>query len=342
LSTNDLLYDLKFLNEFGLSDIQIKIYNYLLNNRFGTIKDIKNKLNYSYSQVRNNLVFLEDSNFITSSDGKPKIYFRSNPKIALTEILKTKNNRILEDINKLDINIQANESERGYCTRNITFYHHSDINIGIEYIQNLIDKAQQEIILSSLSPSLLRKLERALKHAYLRGVDLNLYYSDSDFEEIQNYFGIITDILKDIKIQIIETNEKTCRFIKFNDMIVNEGVLVIDGYFNSVLFIEDSYFHFNGFYMPNMVQNIKNMLTSKTVIKSIQINPDPIQNILDIIQDQESIKTRDLSLKSKISGIKLKEILEYLLNEGLIKEEIIKSSGAGRPKHVFSIVEQKL
>ena len=83
-------YDLRFLNEFGLNDIQIKIYNYLLNNRFGSIDDIKNELNYSYSQVRDNLKYLEEHKFITSNDSKPKVYFRVNPKVSLTTLLKKK------------------------------------------------------------------------------------------------------------------------------------------------------------------------------------------------------------------------------------------------------------
>ena len=86
--------NLSFLNEFGLSDIQIRIYDYLLTNRFGSIEQIKNILLYSYAVVRDNLRHLERKGFITSSDGKPKMYFRSNPKIALTEILKNRRNPV--------------------------------------------------------------------------------------------------------------------------------------------------------------------------------------------------------------------------------------------------------
>ncbi|MFX0034521.1 MAG: helix-turn-helix domain-containing protein [Candidatus Hermodarchaeota archaeon] len=334
------MHNLDFLNEFGLSDIQIKIYDYLLNNHFGSIGQIKNDLDYSYAVVRDNLRYLENNGFITASDGKPKMYFRSNPKIILTEILKKKNNTILERIHKLEEGIQALESVKGICTRNITFYHHSDINIGLEYIYELIDKAESEIILSSLPPSLLKKLERGLNRAFLNGIKIKLYYSKLDFESIDNYFGYITDILKNIKVEIIETNEKACRLVRFNDLIVNEGVILIDYYFNSVLFIDDSYFHFNGFYMPNMAISVRKMFDAKTCIKSIEINPDPIQNILDIIKNQEKVKTRELVIKSKISGAKLREILEFLVKERVIKEEIIKREKAGRPKHVYSIISE--
>ena len=45
----------------GFSDIQINIYKYLLIHKYGTINDIKNELNYSYTQVYHNLQFLEES-----------------------------------------------------------------------------------------------------------------------------------------------------------------------------------------------------------------------------------------------------------------------------------------
>lgn len=330
--------NLNFLSEFGLNDIQIKIYRYLLNYQFGTIEKIKEDLDYSYAQVRENINLLEKQNFITSSEGKPKTYFRTNPKIVLTEILKKKNNKILEKINDLEQDLKTIESEKGICTRNITFYHHSDINIGLEYIYNLMGKTENEIILSSLPPSVLKKLERALYQAFLKGIKIKLYYSKLDFDSIENYFGQITDILKNINIEIIEISEKSCRFVRFNDLIVNEGVILIDYYFNSVLFIEDSCFHFNGFYMPNIAESVKKMFEAKTLLKSVEINPDPVQNVLDLIKHQPDIKTRELSIKSSIAGTKLREILEYLTDQGLIKEEKIKGE-IGRPKKVYSIIE---
>ena len=333
------MYNLSFLREFGLSDIQIKIYKYLLDNQFGNIDVIKSILNYSYAQVRENLENLERFGLISSSDGKPKLYFRNNPKVAIENVLKKKNEYYRKNIEKLNENIQAKESTKGVCTRNITFYHHSDINVGLDYMFELIEKAEKEIILSSLPPSLLKKLERALNRAFLNGIDIKLYYSNLDFDVIENYFGLITDLLKDIKVSIIETGEKACRFVRFNDLIVNEGVILIDYYFNSVLFIEDDYFHFNGFYMPNMTVSVKKMFDAKTTLKYVQINPDPLQNILETIKSQENIQTRELSVKTRIAGAKLREILDYLIDQGIIKEQIIKSDKPGRPKKVYALVE---
>ncbi len=332
------MYNLGFLQEFGYSEIQIKLYEYLLKNRFGSIENIRRDLNYSYAQVRDNLKYLEREKLITSSEGKPKNYFRINPKIALTEKLKKTTDKILNKIENLEEDIVAEESNQGICVRNITFYHHSDITIGLEYIFEIIEKAEKQIILSSLPPLLLKKLERALYRAFLKGIKVTIYFSKLDFDSGDTYFGYITDLLKNIGAEIVETSEKTCRFVRFNDLIVNEGIILVDYYFNSVLFLDDDYFHFNGFYMPNMAESVINMLEAKTVIKSVEINPNPIQNILDLIKNKPKIKTRELGIQTKLTGSMLREILDYLIKEKLIKEQIIQGE-IGRPKRVYSIIE---
>lgn len=338
--------DLNFLSEIGLTDNQITIYEYLLNNKFGSINQIKNEINLSYSQVRNNLKMLESKGLIYSSKGdsaikKSKVYFISNPKVTLMKIYNKKNEIIANKIKKLDEDLQAKESSKGICNKTISFYHYSDLNLGIENLYNLMENATEEIILTSLPPKVLKKLEPLLYNAYMRGISLKLYYSLLDFENIINYFKIITDILKNIKIILFEIKEKVCRNVRFNDLIVNEGLILIDkGYFNSILFIDDIIFHFNGFYGPGVVKQAKEMLKFKTPIKTVEIKyPKPIQNILDIINENELIKTRDISQQSKIGGGKLRQILEYLIREGIIKEQIIKDNKAGRPKQKYSIIK---
>lgn len=335
-----MTFDLKFLVEFGLTDIQIKIYEYLVKNRFGTIEQIKESINKSFAQVRNNLKILKAKNFISSSEGKPKLYFRVNPEVSLTALLKQKNRKILDKINKLSEDIEIFESEKGMCTRNITFYHHSDINTGIDYVYKLIENSKTEVILSSTPPSLLKSFESALHKAYLNGAEIKLYYSNSDFETLKNYFERITAILKDVNLTLIETNEKTCRLIRFNDLLVNEGVILADDYFNSVLFIDDTFFHFNGFHMPNTVQGVKDMLNAKSVMKKVEVTPEPIQSIIDTISDSGSIKTKDLSSEVKMGGTKLRELLDFLVTKGLIEESIVKAGKPGRPKRIYSVVEK--
>jgi len=334
------MFDLEFLTEFGLSDIQIRIYEYLVKNRYGTIKEIKDTINKSFAQVRNNLRILEVQNFITSSEGKPKLFYRVNPKVSLISLLKQKDRHIMDKINQLAEDIEVFESEKGLCTRNITFYHHSDINTGTEYIYKLIENSKIEVIFTSLPPSLLKSFESALQTAYLGGAEIKLYYSKSDFETIKNYFEQTTAILKDVNLKVIETNEKTCRLVRFNDLLVNEGVILADDYFNSVLFIDNAFFHFNGFYMPNTVQGVKNMLNAKNVIKEVEVNPDPIQSIIDTITENKAIKTKDLSNEVKLGGTKLRELLDFLLSKGMIEEKIINDGKPGRPKRVYSIVEE--
>jgi hypothetical protein len=109
---------------------------------------------------------------------------------------------------------------------------------------------------------------------------------------------------------------------------------------NSIVFKEDIAFHFDGFRSP-FAKQAKNYLEVLTVVKRIEIEyPEPIKKILDTIKESKMIKTRDLSSKSKTGGAKLNEILDFLLDEGLIEESMIKGEQAGRPKRVFSVVRQ--
>ncbi|MFX0076853.1 MAG: hypothetical protein ACFE96_15520, partial [Candidatus Hermodarchaeota archaeon] len=84
--------------------------------------------------------------------------------------------------------------------------------------------------------------------------------------------------------------------------------------------------------------SVRKMFDAKTILKSVEINPDPIQNIIDIIKNNPEIKTRELGINAKLAGNKLKEFLEYLVKEKIIKEETIQGE-IGRPKKVYSIIE---
>ncbi|MFX1524558.1 MAG: helix-turn-helix domain-containing protein [Promethearchaeota archaeon] len=333
-----------FLNEMGFSDIQIKIYEYLLKNRFGTITDIKNELNYSYTQVYNNLLYLEKKNLIeSSSESKPKLFIRKNPRISLTELLNKRFDDFKENVNKLDDELKIQESKFGRCVKDISFYHYSDLNLAVENFIEILENAQEEIVITSLPPRLLKKLEPSLYEAFLRGIEIQLYFSLLDFESISNYLDIITDILKRIRVEIIQTEQKTCQVIRYNDEIVNMGnILVDENYLNSFIFKEDEIYHIEGFRSP-MAEDAKKYLKVLKVIKRIEIEyPEPIKRVLNLIKENRKIKTRDLSSKSKLGGAKLREILEFLINQGIIEELAIKEDNAGRPKQVYSIIEKKV
>ena len=327
------------LGEIGLTEIQIKIYNYLLTRKFGNINDIKKELNYSYTQVHHNLIILEEKGLIESSDSKPRIYVKINPKISLTELINKKFNVLHDKVNKLDEELKVQNSLKGSCVRDISFYHYSNLNLAFENFYTLLENSNQEIIMSSLPPSVLKKLEPALYQAFMRGVHIKLYFSDLDFENHTNYFEEITNILKRIGVYIIQTEEKTCQLIRYNDEIVNMGnVLIDENYLNSIIFKEDTAFHIDGFRGP-FAKQAKKMLEIKTIKNKIKIvYPKPIKKILEAIKETNMIKTRDLSSKSKIGGTKLKEILAFLINEGLIEETVLKAEKAGRPKRVYSII----
>lgn len=333
---------LSFLKEIGFSDIQINIYNYFLKHKIATINDIKSDLNYSYTQVYHNLQYLEEKNLIKSSadSKKPKTFIRVNPKIALTELLNKKFSTFKKNIERIDEDLKAQESKFGRCLKDISFYHYSDVNLAYENFHNLIETTQKEIIMTSLPPSLLKKLEPSLYNAYRRRINIKLYFSLTDFKQISNYLEIITDILKKVKVEIIQTEQKTCQVIRYNDEIINMGNILLDeNYLNSIIFKEDETLHIDGFRGP-FAKQAKNYLEVLTIIKRIEIEyPEPINKILDTIKETNMIKTRDLSSKSKIGGAKLREILEFLINEGLIEETVSKGEKVGRPKRMYSIIE---
>lgn len=333
---------ISFLNDFGFSNIQLNIYQYLLRYKFGTIRDIKNKLNYSYTQVYHNLLFLEENNLVeATTDSKPKIYYRTNPKIALTELLNNKFNQFKRNIKILDEELQIQQSKFGRCLKDVSFYHYSNINLAIDNFFDLIYNAKEEIVITSLPPFLLRKLEPILYEAFIRGLNIKIYFSLSDFEHYPNYFEELTDILKRVRLTIIQTEERTCQVVRYNDDIVNMGHILLDeNYLNAIIFKENEIFHANGF-RGIFAKQAKNYLEVLTVIKKVVIEyPEPFQNVLDIIEKHDSIKTRDLSFKSRIGGGKLKEILTYLIKEGKVKEKV-DNEGMGRPATYYSIIESK-
>ncbi|MFW9987081.1 MAG: hypothetical protein ACFFC3_00300 [Candidatus Odinarchaeota archaeon] len=191
----------------------------------------------------------------------------------------------------------------------------------------------------AIPPTLLKKLEYAFYKAFMRGIKLVLYYSKEDFDSIESYFNQIIDILKRIQIKIIQTKECTCQHVRYNDIIVNNGVILIDERFlNTVLFLNDDIFHFDGFHGIDFVKQSKQYLKVKTILKRIKIEfPEPIQTILEIIQNNTKITTKELSNQSKIGGGKLREILDFLIHKGIVKESKIKGA-SGKPKNEYTLV----
>jgi len=335
-----MITNIAFLNEMGFTNNQLEIYTFLLTHKFGTINDIKNALNYSYSQVHHNLSILEEKNLIeSSSDSNPKIFFPLNPKISLNELVNEKFTKIKENIQKLDNEIKVLTSEEGICTKP-QFYHYSDINLGIENFYKMIENANKEIIMTALPPSHLKKLEPGFYDAFKRGIKLELYFSNRDFYDNMNYLEKITSIFKRVGLTIIETKFKTCQTVWFNNKQVNMGNILIDEYFlNSVVFQDDHIFHIDGFPGASFVKQAKGYLVNNEVIKRMEMEyPETIRNVIGVIKEMDSIKTRDISARSRTGGGKLKQILEFLVKEGKLKETIV-HEGVGRPATYYSLSE---
>ena len=235
--------------------------------------------------------------------------------------------------------IKVQESKFGRCLKDVSFYHYSKVNLAIENFHDLIEIAQKEIVLTSLPIQMIKRLESSLYEATMRGVRLKFYFSFSDFEHERNYLEEISGALKRLRIGIVQTDERTCTVARFNDEIVNMGNIIIDeDFFNSITFKDEEVFHIDGFRAPLVAKQTKAYLDNNSVIKRIEIEyPDSIQNILSVIGKNKSIKTRDLSKKSKVGGGKLKEYLTLLLKEGKIKETV-SNEGTGRPATYYSLI----
>ena len=78
------------------------------------------------------------------------------------------------------------------------------------------------------------------------------------------------------------------------------------------------------------------LLLMSTLVSATRQQVD--DELLNAIEESSTIKTRDLSKTSGIGGTKLKEILNYLVREGLIKEHI-SNEGVGRPGKYYSTVQ---
>ncbi|MEJ2249649.1 MAG: helix-turn-helix domain-containing protein [Candidatus Lokiarchaeota archaeon] len=329
-----------YLRDIGLSEVQIQLYDYILESKSGTINQIKEDMGYSYAQINYNMSVLEDIGLVFSSKSNSnKKFYRIDPQIALTKVLDEKIKDFKEQIEKIDEKVKAEDSSKGKCIANINFYHYSDVNLAIQYYYKLIEDSKEEIYMTSLPASVLKKLEPVLYNAFLRGIRLVLFFSRRDFESFENYFDVITDIFNRIRIEIIEIKERTCQYVRYNDIIVNNGLILIDGkYLNTILFIDDDIFHFDGFFGPNFVQEAKRFLEIKTVKKRIQIDyPDSIQSVLNVIKKAGPISTSELSKEAKIGGTKLREALDFLKKEGMINEVKIQINKPGKPRLEYSI-----
>ncbi|MFX1325942.1 MAG: TrmB family transcriptional regulator sugar-binding domain-containing protein, partial [Promethearchaeota archaeon] len=265
---------------------------------------------------------------------------RKYPKIALTELLNKRYNNFRENVDKLEDELKIQESRYGRCVKDISFYHYSNVNLAIENFYVLIENTQREIVMTSLPPTLLKKLEPSLYDAFKRGVTITIYFSLLDFEVISNYIDTITTILRRLRVELIQTEQMTCQVIRYNDDIANMGNILLDeDYLNSIIFKENGIYHINGFRGP-FARQAKDYLKVLTVIKRLEIEyPEPIQKVLELINETKNIKTRDLGRLSKMGGSRIRGILDFLINEGIIEETVIKEEKAGRPKRLYSINE---
>ena len=274
---------------------------------------------------------------LASPASKPKTFSIVNPKKSIADIIDERSKALHETIDKLDEAIRIKHEVRGRCAKDVSFYHYSDIDLAIGKIIALIEAAKKEIVMSAIPPSMIRRIEPSLRKAFLKGLPITLYFSLLDYEEVPDYLDQILNTVKKIRISIVETKERTSQSILYNDAIVNLGDLLVDGAnLCAIVFHDDRVYHVNGFYGPLYVSQAKKLLEVKTVLKNIKEDPEPIRAVIEAIDSHGGeAKTRDIGNASGLSGENLRKVLDYLLQQGTIKEEIIQGNGAGRPKKVY-------
>jgi sugar-specific transcriptional regulator TrmB len=328
----------QLLEQLGLTDIQADIYYYLLTTKSCTINVLKEALGLSYAQVYNNLQSLLEQNLVGATDSKPIEFYKINPKIALSKIIDKKVNKFNSCIEEMEEKIMISESQQGVCTKDIYHYHFTDLNLAIEKFYDLIKRSKNEITITTLPPDFLKRIEPFLRDAFKRGVKIMFYYSNLDYTSSPNYLDEVSEIFKRLRITLVKVKEKIAHQIVFNNMIVNNGHILIDeGFFNSISFKENKVFFTEGFYGAGIVQQLRHLFKLKTVEKELEIiYPKAYQQVLEIIEQREPIKTRDISFETGISGAKLKEILTFLMEEHKIEEQI-DNSGVGRPGAYYSL-----
>ena len=331
---------LSFFQNLDLSEIESELYFYILLYGPKTFSEIREYFNYSYSQVRDNLKKLVNAGFMGINNKKPVSYQAYDFRVVLNEVIEKKINKYNDIMDKLDEEIRIFHSDYGVCDRTITTYYYDNLVLGINRMFEIIKNAKFEIIIGSMPIDLMYHLQKGLKEAVLRGVKVICYYSELDFEEEVKYKEKIMQILSSCRAEIIQTKEKICRVVNYNENLVNEGWLLVDDtYFSNYCFNNQELLLMNGFREPGVVLAVKKMLYNKTMVKGKILTdyPDNVIKVKRAIRANKGISKNKLSQLTGISGSKLKRIITILERDNsVIKSK--KGSGRGRPSYLYSVL----
>lgn len=151
------------LEKLGLSQYEIKAFLALIMLGVGSAEIIAKNAKIPRTSAYKVLDSLEEKGFIISSEGRPKMYKPEN--------LQTLKNRIIEEIEELFEKLQFVESifmEKGEPQLVYTVYGKEKV---MKKIAEMIDLAEEEIIISTPKISELRKsVEKNIERALKRGV----------------------------------------------------------------------------------------------------------------------------------------------------------------------------
>ncbi len=334
------------LIEAGFSPEMIAIYLAILKLGRTTIKNIqdniKKEFNLSYSQVYYSIKKLIEHKIIEQQMGFEKTFTAQNPELFFDRIRSEKMENIEMLEKQLTDQYKRSTLDFGKCTIRLNMFHFSSLDLGFRILSDrLLKNAEQTIIFIATPPYIFKRLKWELIDAYERGIEIKIYYSRNDFEELDNYYNQILPFINDCHVKIIENKYRTYGSISVNDEFTRTGHLFIDGrtlvtypfYRSSEKggVIQYDIDFMEGFYnAPSIVKTNKDILNQNEILQMLDYIPSKEATLLDYLKTNVSVKKSELGKKLKLSGTDLNILLTRLEKLGKIEVEK-KSQEKGRP-----------
>lgn len=342
----------QILREFGFNDQMIGVYLGLLELGKCTITElkqaIKDNLNLSYSQVYHNLTKLLQLRAIEQQSGIENVYTPISPEILLERIRSQKTEEINQTSHELTEIYNRAIKPIGQCTIKTNYFYFSSIELGCKIIgDQMIAKASNNVIFLCCIPFLINRLKSALNQAYENGANIEIHYSNVDFEEFPNFSNILKNEFGNYRVKIVKRKYKIHEAIAVNDEYTRLGHILIDSrtmidfpYFcesekNSIVSYGIDYL--SGFYkINNLATQILQSLHNNPILNTEEYIPPREALILEYISSHNEVTKSDISRDLNISGTDLKQFINILMKLGKIRiKKII--SGKGRPSEIIKI-----
>lgn len=347
-----IIIDLTILYNLGLEERDVSIYLAILDIGRPSVKDIQSKIkenyNLSYSQTYYSLKKLLKHSLIEEHASKENTFTAINPDVFLSDLRKKR----IEELSKLQ-RILGEKYRRstetlGECTLHMNHFYFSSLELGLEIIvDKMIKPAIKNVIFIATPPWILKKLQKTLIEAYDRGLDIEIHYSNHDFEEIDDYLSHIKLYISKINVSVFQHKYRTFEAMSLNDEYTRTGRMLID----ETTFIDFPYYYapkkeqtqylidyFTGFYqIAHIVKNIVKQLANNPLTEQKIIIPEKEAQLLSYIKQIKNCTKTQLAEHLEMSGKSLNMLVERLSKKKVISIEKSRE-GKGRPKDIITII----